>query len=73
MDKHKRSSDLNQQVAKSTRPQLPRDGSKDGVNSHKSGQLQPGGFTAVWNFNGNTNTKDSSTTKPGNAGGGKVC
>ena len=60
----KRPSELNQQIAKSVRPQLPRDGSAGGKNYHDSGEMQRGGFTAVWNFNGNTNTKDSSTTKP---------
>jgi len=29
----------------------------------------PSGYTSVWNFDGNRNTKDSATTKPGNAGG----
>jgi len=72
MEKTKRPSDVNQQIAKSVRPQLPRDGSKDGNNQFKSGELPKGGFTAVWNFNGNTNTKDSSTCKPGNAGGGRI-
>ncbi len=69
----KRPSEINQQIAKSVRPQLPRDGSADGKNYRNSGQLPRGGYTSVWNFNGNTNTKDSSTTKPGNAGGGKIC
>jgi len=73
MEKTKRPSDVNQQIAKSTRPQLPRDGSSDGNNQHKSGQLPKGGYTAVWNFAGNGNTKDSSTSKPGNAGGGRIC
>ena len=73
MEKTKLPSDVNQQIAKSTRPQLPRDGSSDGNNQHKSGQLPKGGYTAVWNFAGNRNTKDSSTSKPGNAGGGRIC
>ena len=47
-----------------TRPALPADKSAGGVNRHPNGKLQPGGFTAVWNFDGNKNTKDSSTTKP---------
>jgi hypothetical protein len=64
MKEAKRPSYLNQQIAKSVRPQLPRDGSAGGVNHHESGKRPPSGFTAVWNFNGNTNTKDSSTTKP---------
>jgi hypothetical protein len=65
---YKRPDDVNQQIAKSTRPQLPRDGSKGGLNTTFSGKM-PAGFTSVWNFDGNKNTKDSATTKPGNAGG----
>jgi len=65
---HKRSSENNQQVAKSTRPQLPRDGSAGGLNTTLTGKM-PAGYTSVWNFDGNRNTKDSATTKPGNAGG----
>ena len=60
---YKRPDDVNQQVAKSTRPQLPRDGSTGGLNTTFAGKM-PSGFTAVWNFDGNRNTKDSSTTKP---------
>ena len=60
----KRPSEINQQIAKSVRPQLPRDGSKDGKNYHENNTVQRGAFTSVWNFNGNANTKDSSTTKP---------
>jgi hypothetical protein len=73
MEKIKRPSDVNQQIAKSTRPQLPRDGSANGNNKHDSGQLPKGGYTSVWRFDGNRNTKDSSTSKPGNACGGKIC
>ena len=73
MEKTKRPSDVNQQFAKSVRPQVPRDGSAGGNNKFESGQLPKGGYTAVWNFAGNRNTKDSSTSKPGNAGGGKIC
>ena len=64
---HKRPSEQNQQVAKSTRPQLPRDGSANGLNTALTGKM-PSGFTSVWNFGDNRNTKDSATTKPGNAG-----
>ena len=64
---HKRESYSNQQVARATRPQLPRDGSIGGLNTTFAGKM-PSGFTAVWNFDGNRNTKDSATTKPGNAG-----
>jgi hypothetical protein len=73
MEKIKRPSDVNQQIAKSVRVQLPRDGSKDGNNQWQSGQLPKGGYTSVWRFDGNRNTKDSSTSKPGNAGGGRIC
>ena len=72
MEKHKRPSDVNQQIAKSVRPQLPRDGSADGNNKFDSGQLPKGGFTSVWNFAGNRDTKDSATCKPGNAGGKRI-
>jgi hypothetical protein len=73
MKEAKRPSEVNQQIAKSVRPQLPRDGSANGVNYHIPGKRPPSGYTSVWNFNGNTNTKDSSTTKPGNAGGKDIC
>jgi hypothetical protein len=43
---------------------LPRDGSKDGLNTSLKG-VTPVGFTGVWNFSDNSNTKDSSTSKPG--------
>ena len=65
---HKRPSDNNQQIAKSVRPQLPRDGSAGGINTTLTGKM-PAGFTSVWNFGDNRNTKNSATTKPGNAGG----
>ena len=64
---HNRSSENNQQVAKSTRPQLPRDGTAGGLNTTLTGKM-PAGYPSVWNFDGNRNTKDSATTKPGNAG-----
>ena len=64
---HKRPTEFNQQIAKSVRPQLPRDGSADGLNTTLTGKMPPG-FTSVWNFDGNRNTKNSATTKPGNAG-----
>jgi hypothetical protein len=63
MKVNKRPSDVNQQIAKSTRPQLPRDGSANGKNYHNSGDL-PSGFTAVWDFSDNKNTKLSPTGKP---------
>jgi hypothetical protein len=59
-----RSSQINQQIATAVRPQLPRDGSRDGLNTSLKG-VTPVGFTGVWNFADNSNTKDSSTSKPG--------
>ena len=64
---YKRPDDVNQQAATSTRPQLPRDGSIGGLNTTLTGKM-PAGYTSVWNFDGNRNTKNSATTKPGNAG-----
>ena len=61
---YQRSSDLNQQVAKSVRPQLPRDGSKNGQNA-LHGKM-PCGFISVWDFGSGDQTKKSPTT-----GGGK--
>ena len=55
---------INQQIATAIRPQLPRDGSRDGMNTSLKG-VTPVGFTGVWNFADNSNTKDSSTSKPG--------
>lgn len=63
MKQAKRPGEINQQIAKSVRPQLPRDGSANGKNTTSSGNL-PSGFTAVWDFSGNTNTKLSPTGKP---------
>jgi hypothetical protein len=60
---HKRPSEANQQIARAVRPQLPRDGSAGGLNTTLSGKM-PAGFTSVWNFDGNSNTKNSATTKP---------
>jgi len=65
---HKRASEVNQQIAKSVRPQLPRDGSAGGLNTSLTGKM-PAGYTSVWNFADNRNTKNSATSKPGNAGG----
>lgn len=62
----KRPSDVNQQVAKSVRPQLPRDGSKD-MTKWEAGQLPRGGYRSVLCFEeGNYSTKQSPTS-----GGGK--
>ena len=64
---HKRPSENNQQVSKAVRPPLPRDGSAGGLNTSLGGKM-PAGYVSVWNFGDNRNTKNSSTTKPGNAG-----
>jgi len=62
-----RDHDLSQQIAKSTRPQLPRDGSK-GMVRWEPGQLPVGGFRAIIPFcgDGYYDTKQSPTS-----GGGK--
>ena len=62
-----RDHDLNQQIAKSTRPQLPRDGSK-GMVRWEPGQLPVGGFRSIIPFcgYGYYDTKQSPTS-----GGGK--
>ena len=65
---HKRPLENNQQVSKAVRPPLPRDGSAGGLNTTLGGKM-PAGDVSVWNFDGNKNTKNSATTKPGNAGG----
>jgi hypothetical protein len=62
--KHQRPHELNQQIAKSIRPQLPRDGSKDGQNNVES--KMPAGYIAVWDFGNGSQTKYSPTS-----GGGK--
>ena len=63
---HKRPSDMNQQVAKSVRAQLPRDGSKNGQNNV---DRMPAGYISVWDFGNGEQTKKSPTT----GGGKKVC
>ena len=62
--KHHRPSELNQQIAKSVRPQLPRDGSKDGQNCLRG--KMPAGFISTWEFGTGYQTKKSPTS-----GGGK--
>jgi len=64
---HQRDHDSNQQVAKSVRPQLPRDGSS-GQTRWEPGMLPRGGFRPVIDFssNGPLDTKHSPTE-----GGGK--
>ena len=65
---HQRPHDVNQQVAKSTRPQLPRDGSKD-MQRWEPGQLPKGGYRSTFDFSeGSYNTKQSPTS----GGGSKV-
>ena len=67
-----RDSSINQQVAKSVRPQLPQDTSA-GMKRWQPGELPTGGFRSVIDMSGNKfpttgplNTKTSSTS-----GGGK--
>ena len=64
--KHQRPHEVNQQIAKSTRPQLPRDGSAD-MERWTPGQLPKGGFRAVFDFSGTPsyNTKQSPTKGAG--------
>ena len=69
---HKREQTKSQQTSTAVRPPLPRDGSMDGINTTLTGKM-PAGFVAVFNFDGNTNTKKSGTTKPGNCSGKDIC
>jgi len=63
---HQRDHDLNQQIAKSVRPQLPRDGSRD-MMRWEPGQLPKGGFRSIIPFcESPYDTKQSPTS-----GGGK--
>ena len=66
---HQRPHEVNQQIAKSTRPQLPRDGSAD-MARWQPGTLPKGGFRSVFDFSDTPtyNTKKSPTS----GGGGKV-
>ena len=61
--KHQRPHEMNQQVAKSVRPQLPRDGSKGGQNHIEK---MPAGYISTWDFGNGNQTKYSPTS-----GGGK--
>lgn len=64
----------NQQIAKSVRPQLPRDGSP-GMTRWSPGELPTGGFRSVIDMSGNKfPTTGSLNTKmsPTSGGGGKV-
>ena len=66
---HQRPHEQNQQIAKSVRPQLPRDGTAD-MTRWQPGELPKGGFRSVFDFSGTPtyNTKKSPTS----GGGGKV-
>jgi len=64
---HQRPHDLNQQVAKSVRPQLPRDGSRD-MQRWEPGQLPKGGYRSVFDFSG---TPEYDTKHSPTSGGGK--
>ena len=66
---HQRPHDVNQQIAKSTRPQLPRDGSPN-MTRWEPGQLPKGGFRSVFDFS-ETPTYDTKHS-PTSGGGGKV-
>ena len=63
---HQRPHDLNQQIAKSVRPQLPRDGSA-GAARWEPGQLPKGGYRSVFDFSGTPeyDTKHSPTRGAG--------
>ena len=62
--KHQRPHEYNQQIAKSIRPQLPRDGSRDGQNAITN--KMPAGYISTWDFGSGSQTKYSPTS-----GGGK--
>ena len=62
--RHQRPHEDNQQIAKSMRPQLPRDGSANGQN-HISNKM-PAGFISTWDFGNGSQTKYAPTS-----GGGK--
>lgn len=62
---HQRPHDVNQQIAKSVRPQLPRDGSRD-MQRWEAGQLPKGGYRSTFDFSeGGYNTKQSPTSGGG--------
>jgi len=54
-----------QQYARAQRPQVPQDATTGGRPYHQSGQMPKGGFTSIWCFDGSTDTRKSSTTRPG--------
>ena len=57
--RHQRPHEYNQQIATSVRPQLPRDGSRDGQN-HIRGKM-PAGFISTWDFTSDPQTKYSTS------------
>jgi len=57
--KHQRPHEQNQQVARATRPQLPRDGSANGQNGLRG--KMPAGYVSVWDFGNGAQTKYSPT------------
>lgn len=65
--KHQRPHEVNQQIAKSTRPQLPRDGTM-GAERWTPGTLPKGGFISVFDFSG---TPSYDTKKSPTSGAGK--
>jgi len=65
--KHQRPHEVNQQIAKSTRPQLPRDGTM-GAERWIPGTLPKGGFRSVFDFSG---TPSYDTKKSPTSGAGK--
>ena len=64
---HQRPHEVNQQIAKSTRPQLPRDGTM-GAERWIPGTLPKGGFRSVFDFSG---TPSYDTKKSPTSGAGK--
>jgi len=63
---HQRPHDLNQQIAKSVRPQLPRDGSPN-MTRWEPGQLPKGGYRSVFDF---SDTPEYDTKHSPTCGGG---
>jgi hypothetical protein len=57
--KHQRPHEDNQQVARSVRPQLPRDGTANGQNHVEK---MPAGYISVWDFGNGSQTKYSPTS-----------
>ena len=55
--KHRRPSEVNQQIAKSVRPQMPRDASAGGQNNVCN--KMPAGFISTWAYGTGEQTKES--------------